>query len=67
VITYEYHLIRVPRGTKKSTLHKMLTEYAERERWILDRVRIYPDGRHLVQLKRKIWRPEYEFEQLPPL
>ncbi len=67
MITYEYQLIRVPRGTKRSAIHQMLTEYAERERWILDRVRIYPDGRHLVQLKRKVWRPEFEFEQLPPL
>ena len=67
MITYEYHTIRVPRGTKKSAVYKMLTECAERERWILDRVRIYPDGRHLVQLKRKVWRPDYEFEQLPPL
>ncbi len=67
MITYEYQLIRVPKGIKKSAINKMLTEYAERERWILDRVRIYPDGRHLVQLKRKVWRPEFEFEQLPPL
>lgn len=67
MITYEYQTIRVPRGTKKSVVHQMLTEFAERERWILDRVRIYPDGRHLVQLKRKVWRPDYEFEQLPPL
>jgi ribosomal protein L13 len=67
MITYEYQLIKVPRGVKKSAIHRMLTEYAERERWILDRVRIYPDGRHLVQLKRKVWRPDYQFEQLPPL
>ena len=67
MIIYEYQLIKVPRGVKKIALHRMLTEYAERERWILDRVRIYPDGRHLVQLKRKVWRPDYQFEQLPPL
>lgn len=45
----------------------MLTEYAERERWVVDRVRIYPDGRHLVQLKRKVWRPDSEGQALPPL
>lgn len=67
MITYEYQTITVPRGTKRSVVNKMLTEVAERERWILDRVRIYPDGRHLVQLKRKVWRPEFDFEQLPPL
>jgi ribosomal protein L13 len=69
LIGYEYQLIRVPRGVKKSAVHKMLTEFAERERWILDRVRIYPDGRHVVQLKRKIWRQESEnvSEALPPV
>ena len=67
MITYEYQLLRVPRGTKKSAVQKMLAEFAERERWTLHRVRIYPDGRHVVQLKRKVWRPEIEFEQLPPL
>ncbi len=67
MITYEYQLIRVPRGTQKNAVHQMLTEFAERERWVLDRVRIYPDGRHLVRLKRKVWRPDFEYEQLPPL
>lgn len=67
MITYEYQVIRVPRGVNKGAVRTMLTEYAERERWILDRVRIYPDGRHLVQLKRKIWRPDFEIEHLPPL
>lgn len=57
----------MPRGTKKGAVAQMLTDFAERERWVLDRVRIYPDGRHLVQLRRKVWRPDYEFEQLPPL
>ncbi len=67
MITYEYHLIRVPRGVPRGAVRTMLTEYAERERWVLDRVRIYPDGRHVVQLKRKVWRPDLEGEALPPL
>jgi len=67
VITYEYQLIRVPRGTTRGAVRTMLTEYAERERWVVDRVRIYPDGRHLVQLKRKVWRPDSEGQALPPL
>ncbi len=67
MITYEYQLIRLPRGVKKSAVAQLLTDYAERERWTLDRVRIYPDGRHLVQLRRKVWRPDYEYEQLPPM
>ena len=67
MITYEYQLIRLPRWAKKGAVAQMLTDYAERERWTLDRVRIYPDGRHLVQLRRKVWRPDYEFEQLPPM
>ena len=38
-------------------MQKMLAEFAERDRWILDRVRIYPDGRHLVTLRRRIIKP----------
>ena len=65
--SYEYQTIQIPKGMKINVVRSMLVERAELGSWVLDRVRIYPDGRHLVQLKRKVWRPEIEFEQLPPL
>ena len=55
--SYEYQTIQIPRGMKINVVRSMLVERAELGSWILDRVRIYPDGRHLVTLRRRIIKP----------
>jgi hypothetical protein len=56
--TYEYQTIQIPKGMKINVVRSMLVERAELGSWILDRVRIYPDGRHLVTLRRRIIKPQ---------
>ncbi len=56
--SYEYQTIQIPKGMKINVVRSMLVERAEMGNWILDRVRIYPDGRHLVTLRRRIIKPQ---------
>ena len=56
--SYEYQTIQIPKGMKINVVRSMLVERAELGNWILDRVRIYPDGRHLVTLRRRIIKPQ---------
>lgn len=56
--SYEYQTIQIPKGMKINVVRSMLVERAEIGSWILDRVRIYPDGRHLVTLRRRIIKPQ---------
>jgi hypothetical protein len=55
--SYEYQTIQIPKGMKINVVRSMLVERAELGSWVLDRVRIYPDGRHLVTLRRRIIKP----------
>jgi len=55
---FEYQTIQIPKGMKINVVRSMLVERAELGSWILDRVRIYPDGRHLVTLRRRIIKPQ---------
>lgn len=50
----EFVTIYVPRGTSRNAVRQLLVEHAEHGRWTLDRVRVYPDGRRLVRLRRRI-------------
>jgi Family of unknown function (DUF5703) len=59
--SYEYQTIQIPKGMKINVVRSMLVERAELGSWILDRVRIYPDGRHLVTLRRRIIKPQLSF------
>ena len=52
--SFEYQTIQIPKGMKINVVRSMLVERAELGSWVLDRVRIYPDGRHLVTLRRRI-------------
>lgn len=56
--SYEYQTIQIPKGMKINVVRSMLVERAELGSWILDRVRIYPDGRHLVTLRRRVIKPQ---------
>ncbi len=53
---YTYLVLSLPRGTTRDTARRILTEHAERGGWELDRLRLYPDGRRRIQLRRKVIR-----------
>lgn len=54
--TWEYRDLSLPRGTSRETTRVLLTGAAETEHWELDRLRLYPDGRRIVRLRRKVYR-----------
>ena len=53
---YEVRELRFPRGTTREEARALLTEHAEYGRWELARVRLWPDGRRHVWLRRRIIR-----------
>ena len=53
---YEYRQLSLPRTTTRSEARRLLTEKAEYEQWELARLRLYPDGRRQVWLRRKVIR-----------
>ena len=53
---WEYQRVTLPRGTSRNAAQRLLTEVAERDHWELDRLRLYPDGRRKVVLRRRIMR-----------
>jgi hypothetical protein len=55
---YEYRELALPRDTPRDVARTVLTEYAEYGRWELDRLRLYPDGRRRVWLRRRVMRVE---------
>jgi len=56
MVEYEYRRLVLPRGTGRNAAQRLLTEAAEREHWELDRLRLFPDGRRNVVLRRRILR-----------
>lgn len=54
--TWEYREFAFPRGTSRESARMMLTGAAETEHWELDRVRLFPDGRRTVRLRRRVYR-----------
>lgn len=53
---YTYLVLSLPRGTTRDSARQILTEHAERGGWEIDRLRLYPDGRRRIQLRRKVIR-----------
>jgi hypothetical protein len=53
---YEYQRLTLPRGTTRNGAQRLLTDAAEHGHWELDRLRLYPDGRRRVVLRRRILR-----------
>ena len=51
---YEYQRFDLPRGTSRNVARRLLTDAAEHGRWELDRLRLFPDGRRRVVLRRRI-------------
>ena len=54
--SWEYREILLPRGTKRDAARAALVELAEHGSWELARLRLYPDGRRRVWLRRKVIR-----------
>lgn len=54
--TWEYREFSLPRGTTREAARALLTEYAEHGSWELARLRLWPDGRRRVWLRRRIIR-----------
>jgi sirohydrochlorin ferrochelatase len=54
--TWEFREVAMPRGTSREIARQWLTATAEMERWELDRLRLAPDGRRTVRLRRKVYR-----------
>lgn len=54
--SFEYRELSLPRGTTRDTARSVLTEYAEYGKWELARLRLYPDGRRRVWLRRRVMR-----------
>lgn len=55
---WEFKELRFSQEAKRSDVKALLTSMAEVERWELDRVRVYNDGRRWVRLRRKTYRLE---------
>ncbi|GAA4510691.1 MULTISPECIES: DUF5703 family protein [Actinoallomurus] len=56
MLEYSYLVLRLPRGTTRDAARQILVEHAEHGGWELVRVRVYPDGRRRIQLRRKVIR-----------
>ncbi|MEO8328698.1 MAG: DUF5703 family protein [Candidatus Nanopelagicales bacterium] len=53
---YETWRIDFPRGISRGDVRRVLTEHAEYGRWELWRVRLFPDGRRRIWLRRRALR-----------
>lgn len=56
MVQYTYLVLSLPAGTTRDTARQILTEHAEHGGWEIDRLRLYPDGRRRIQLRRKVIR-----------
>jgi len=54
--TWEYREMSFPRGTSREAARVQLTGAAETDHWELDQLRLYPDGRRIVRLRRRVYR-----------
>ena len=55
-VEWEYQRLTIPRDFSRNYVTRLLVERAEHGGWVLDRVRIGPDGARRVVLRRKIIR-----------
>jgi hypothetical protein len=54
--TWEFWEVSLPRGTSREAARQLLTGAAETDHWELDRLRLFPDGRRIVRLRRRVYR-----------
>jgi hypothetical protein len=64
VAEYDYQRFDMPRGTDRATAQNILTIHAVYGDWELSRVRVWPDGRRRVELRRR-HRPGRSAPPLP--
>ncbi len=53
---YEFQRFWLPRSHPRSAVRRLLTDAAEYGGWELDRLRLFPDGRRRIILRRRIIR-----------
>lgn len=53
---WEFLTVTFPRGTSRTAARQVLVGHAEAGQWVLDRVRVYPDGTRRVRLRRRAMR-----------
>ena len=53
---YEFQRFWLERTHSRSAVRRLLTDAAEYDGWELDRLRLFPDGRRKVTLRRRIIR-----------
>lgn len=63
---YEYQRVWIPAGTDRATAQNILTIHALYGEWELSRVRIWPDGRRHVEVRRAL-RPGRPVPPMPPM
>jgi hypothetical protein len=51
---FEFQRFWLPRTQSRSAVLRLLTDAAEYGGWELDRLRLFPDGRRRVVLRRRI-------------
>ena len=56
MLEYSYLVLHLPRGTTRDAARQVMVEHAAHGGWELVRVRVYPDGRRRIQLRRKVIR-----------
>jgi hypothetical protein len=54
---YSYLVLRLPRGTSRDAVRRILTDHAEYGQWELSRLRLNADGSRNATLRRTIIRP----------
>ncbi len=54
--TWEFREVAMPRGITREVARQLVTGAAETGHWELDRTRIFPDGRRVVRLRRRVYR-----------
>ncbi|HEY8454860.1 MAG TPA: DUF5703 family protein [Actinopolymorphaceae bacterium] len=53
---YETHQLRLPRTLSRRAVRQLLVDRAEYDGWELARMRVHPDGRRTVTMRRRIIR-----------
>jgi len=53
---YEFQRFWLPRSSSRTAVRRLLTDAAEYGGWELDRLRLFPDGRRRIILRRRIIR-----------
>lgn len=53
---WEFLTFTLPRGTSRAAAREVVVGHAEAGRWVLDRVRLYPDGTRRIRLRRRAMR-----------